>query len=162
MTQTRLSCGIVLARATEAGWTTLMLRAFSHWDFPKGMREQGEEPLQTAIREVDEETGVTDIAFDWGDRYFETAPYSRGKVARYYIASTRQETVEMGLSDQTGEPEHQEWRWLTFDEAYDLGQRKTLAEEIADLEADAAIEEELERLRAGMKTGSEAGEQAER
>lgn len=121
VTGKKLSCGIVLARSTDAGWATLMLRAFRHWDFPKGMQEQGEEPLQTAVREVREETGVTEIGFDWGERYYETAPYSRGKVARYYIASTQQEAVSMGLSPETGEPEHHEWRWLTFDEAYDIG-----------------------------------------
>ncbi len=121
VTPKKLSCGIVLARETEQGWYTLLLRAFHHWDFPKGIREQGEEPIQAALREVHEETGVDDVRFDWGDRYFETGPYSRGKVARYYIAKTDQEAVEMGLSPVTGEPEHHEWRWVTFDEAYDLG-----------------------------------------
>lgn len=121
MIEHTLSCGIVLARKTEQGWCTLMLRAFHHWDFPKGVREQGEEPIEAAQREVREETGVAALAFDWGERYFETGPYSRGKVARYYIASTETEVVEMGLSPETGEPEHHEWRWVTFDEAYDLG-----------------------------------------
>ena len=121
MIEQTLSCGIVLARKTEQGWVTLMLRAFHHWDFPKGVREQGEEPIEAAQREVREETGVAALAFDWGERYFETGPYSRGKVARYYIASTETEVVEMGLSPETGEPEHHEWRWVTFDEAYDLG-----------------------------------------
>ena len=79
----KLSCGVVLARKTEQGWYTLLLRAFHHWDFPKGIREQGEEPIQAALREVREETGVDDVRFDWGDRYFETGPYSRWKVARY-------------------------------------------------------------------------------
>ncbi len=121
MTQARRSCGIVLARETDKGCVTLMLRAYSHWDFPKGMQEAGEEPLETALRELGEETGVADVEFDWGDRYFETAPYSRGKVARYYIASTREAQVTMGMSPETGEPEHHEWRWVSFDEAYDLG-----------------------------------------
>jgi 8-oxo-dGTP pyrophosphatase MutT (NUDIX family) len=110
-----------MARKAEQGWVTLMLRAFHHWDFPKGIREPGEEPQQAAIREVTEETGIDDLAFEWGDRYFETGPYSRGKVARYFIATTRQQDVVMGLSPQTGEPEHHEWRWVSFDEAYDLG-----------------------------------------
>lgn len=121
MSDSRLSCGIVIARKTETGWLTLMLRAFHHWDFPKGIREHGEEPMQAAVREVGEETGVTELSFDWGDRYFETGPYSRGKVARYFIASTTQDKVEMGISPETGEPEHHEWRWVTFDEAFDLG-----------------------------------------
>ena len=121
MNQSKLSCGVVLARQTDAGWMTLLLRAFHHWDFPKGIRELGEEPMQAAIREVAEETSITELTFNWGDRYFETGPYSRGKIARYYIAETSQDKVVMGLSPETGEPEHQEWRWVSFDEAYDLG-----------------------------------------
>ena len=121
MSESKLSCGVVLARRTDAGWMTLMLRAFHHWDFPKGIRERGEEPMQAAIREVGEETSITELVFDWGDRYFETGPYSRGKIARYFIASTTQDKVVMGPSPETGEPEHHEWRWVSFDEAYDLG-----------------------------------------
>lgn len=121
MSEGILSCGVVLARRTDDGWVTLMLRAFHHWDFPKGIRERGEEPMEAAVREVGEETGVTDLSFEWGDRFFETGPYSRGKVARYFIATTAQEDVEMGISPETGEPEHHEWRWVTFDEAYDMG-----------------------------------------
>ena len=121
MIQQKHSCGVVIARRTEQGWATLLLRAYRHWDFPKGLKEQGEEPMQAALREVCEETGIDDLEFDWGDRYFETGPYSQGKVARYYIASTPQSEVTMGISPQTGEPEHHEWRWVTFDEAYDLG-----------------------------------------
>ncbi len=121
MSEQKLSCGVVVARRTETGWVTLMLRAFHHWDFPKGIRERGEEPLEAAVREVGEETSVTELSFDWGDRFFETGPYSRGKVARYFIATTNQEEVVMGLSPETGEPEHHEWRWVSFDEAYDLG-----------------------------------------
>lgn len=118
---TKLSCGAVVLRQTEAGWVTIMLRAYHHWDFPKGIRESGEEPQQTAIREVGEETGIKDLQFQWGDRYFETGPYSRGKIARYYLAETASEDVVMGPSPETGEPEHHEWRWVSFDEAYDLG-----------------------------------------
>ena len=116
-----LSCGIVLARETDAGWVTLLLRAYHHWDFPKGLCEEGEGPVEAAVREVQEETSIDDVEFAWGDRYTETGPYSRGKVARYYLGKTRQETVVMGPSPETGEPEHHEWRWVSFDEAYDLG-----------------------------------------
>ena len=115
-----LSCGVVLARSTEHGWMTLMLRAYHHWDFPKGLREVGEESLEAALREVGEETSIDVLEFDWGERFMETGPYSRGKTARYYLAKTVQETVVMGPSPETGEPEHHEWRWVTFDEAYDL------------------------------------------
>ena len=120
MHETTLSCGIVLVRRTGSGWVTLLLRAYHNWDFPKGLREPGEEALDTAVREVAEETGIGDLHFDWGDRYRETGPYSRGKTARYYLARTDTEDVVMGPSPETGAPEHHEWRWVTFDAAYDL------------------------------------------
>ena len=121
MNESRLSCGVVIARQTDTGWVTLMLRAFHHWDFPKGIRERGEEAMEAAVREVGEETGINEMSFEWGDRFFETGPYSRGKIARYFIATTVQKDVEMGISPETGEPEHHEWRWVSFDEAFDLG-----------------------------------------
>lgn len=120
MSEDKLSCGVVLARATDDGYLTLMLRAYRHWDFPKGLREDGEEPLEAALRELREETGIASAEFDWGERYFETGPYSRGKTARYYLAVTAEQQVKLGPSPDTGEPEHHEWRWVSFDEAYDL------------------------------------------
>ena len=120
MQESFLSCGVVLARHSDQGLVTLMLRAYHHWDFPKGLQEKGEEPLEAALREVQEETGIDELDFDWGDRYMETGPYSHGKTARYYMARTAQQEVVMGLSAVTGEPEHQEWRWVSFDEAHDL------------------------------------------
>jgi 8-oxo-dGTP pyrophosphatase MutT (NUDIX family) len=117
---TNLSCGIVLAREQGSEWLTLMLRAYSNWDFPKGMCEDGEIPLETASREVDEETGIKDFEFNWGERFIDTGPYNHGKVARYYLAQTDQEHVVMGISPELGRPEHHEYRWMSFDSAYDL------------------------------------------
>ena len=119
--ENKLSCGVVVVRQSTDGWRTILLRAYHHWDFPKGIREQGEDPMQAALREVGEETGIVDLKFEWGDRFFETGPYSKGKIARYYLAETAKEEIVMGLSPETGEPEHHEWRWVSFDEAYDLG-----------------------------------------
>ncbi len=116
----KLSCGIVLARQQEDRWLTLLLRAWHNWDFPKGICEEGEQPIDAAKREVEEESGIAELQFDWGDRCIETGPYSKGKVARYYIARTAQEAVEMGISPELGRPEHSEYRWVSFDEAYDL------------------------------------------
>lgn len=120
MNEPTLSCGIVLARETAEGVLTLMLRAYHHWDFPKGLREAGEEPLEAAQRELAEETGIEDIDMRWGERFMETGPYSRGKTARYYLAATTIADVTMGPSPDTGVPEHHEWRWVSFDEAYDM------------------------------------------
>jgi 8-oxo-dGTP pyrophosphatase MutT (NUDIX family) len=120
VSEEKLSCGIVLVRAAENGYQTLLLRAYHHWDFPKGLLEAGEEPMQTAKRELREETSIDTTDWPWGERFLETGPYSRGKTARYYLATTEQKDVVMGPSPETGEPEHHEYRWVNFDEAYDL------------------------------------------
>ena len=116
----KLSCGAVVVRETANGWLTLMLRAYANWDFPKGICEDGETPQEAAIREIGEETGIHDIEFVWGDRFTDSGPYNRGKVARYFLASTVQEEVEMGISPELGKPEHHEYRWVNFNEAYDM------------------------------------------
>ncbi|MCH8302511.1 MAG: NUDIX domain-containing protein [Proteobacteria bacterium] len=116
----KLSCGAVLVRKTESGWVTLMLRAYRNWDFPKGIREAGESPMQAAVREVGEETGITDLSFDWGERFTDTGPYNQGKVARYFLARTEEEEVEMGISPELGRPEQHQYRWIAFDSAYDI------------------------------------------
>ena len=118
--ETKLSCGIVIARQNGDEWLTLLLRAYHNWDFPKGICEEGELPFDAAKREVEEESGIIELQFDWGDRCIETGPYNKGKVARYYLARTSQEEIEMGISPELGRPEHSEYRWVSFDEAYDL------------------------------------------
>jgi 8-oxo-dGTP pyrophosphatase MutT (NUDIX family) len=113
----RLSAGVVVVRRGPAGWLFLLLRAYRNWDFPKGLVETGEDPLAAARREVQEETLIEDLHFDWGDRYVETQPYSRNKVARYYLARTETEAVTLPVRPELGRPEHHESRWLGADEA---------------------------------------------
>ncbi len=116
----RLSAGVVVLRETAEGWRFLLLRAFNHWDFPKGMVEPGEEPRAAAIREVYEESVIDDLDFAWGDAYVETGPYSRGKVARYFIARTGRSDISLPVNPELGRPEHSEYRWVDLDEAQQL------------------------------------------
>jgi len=116
----RLSAGVVVLRETAEGWRFLLLRAFNHWDFPKGMVETGEEPRAAAIREVYEESVIDDLDFAWGDAYVETGPYSRGKVARYFIARTSRSDISLPVNPELGRPEHSEYRWVDLDEAQQL------------------------------------------
>lgn len=95
----------------------LVLRAYRNWDFPKGGLEPGEAPLEAAIRETAEEAAVSDLDFRWGEIHCETAPYRSGKVARYYLAETTQTSVYLPVSPELGRPEHDEWRWVSFDQA---------------------------------------------
>jgi 8-oxo-dGTP pyrophosphatase MutT (NUDIX family) len=113
----RLSAGVVVVRRASSSWLFLMLRAYRNWDFPKGLVENGEDPLMAARREVQEETLIEDLHFHWGEAYFETAPYNRNKVARYYLAQTSTEAVTLPVRPELGRPEHHEARWLSQDEA---------------------------------------------
>jgi len=114
MAERTLSAGVVVVRETGEGWRFLLLRAYHYWDFPKGRVEVGEDPLTTAKREVREETGINDLEFRWGERYIETEPYGRNKVARYYLAVSPAVKVELPVNPELGRPEHQEFLWLDF------------------------------------------------
>lgn len=116
----RLSAGTVVVRESEHGLLFLVLRAFKHWDFPKGMVEDDETPLEAARRETLEEAGIAELDFRWGEEYFETPPYNRGKVARYYLAATTQEKVNIAPNPLTGRLEHAEYRWVSFEQAWRL------------------------------------------
>lgn len=115
-----LSAGAVVVRRVHGEWQFLMLRAYRNWDFPKGMVESGEQPLAAALREVAEETGLTDLQLRWGEEYQETPPYGRNKVARYYLAETSTALIRLPVQPQLGRPEHHEWRWVRYAEALQL------------------------------------------
>jgi bis(5'-nucleosidyl)-tetraphosphatase len=118
MGRSKFSAGAVVLRVAGDDWHYLLLRVFRTWDFPKGGVEPGELPLQAAIREVEEETALTTLDFRWGEVYRETAPYSGGKVARYYVAfSPAGAAVSLPINPELGRPEHHEFRWVSHAEA---------------------------------------------
>lgn len=110
-----LSAGVVVIRDKGEQRRYLLLRAYRNWDFPKGMVEAGENPLQAAIREVEEETSITDLNFHWGHDYRETRRYGRGKVARYYVAETERREIHLPVSPELGRPEHDEYIWADYE-----------------------------------------------
>ena len=111
----------MVVRWETGEWKYLFLRAYANWDFPKGVVESGEDPLEAAKREIQEETGIQDLQFRWGYRYCETAPYSGGKkVARYYLAETRSSRVVFSVNPEIGRPEHHEYRWLSYSQLKEM------------------------------------------
>ncbi|MEA1867382.1 MAG: NUDIX domain-containing protein [Thermodesulfobacteriota bacterium] len=115
-----LSAGVIIVWRNEVQLKYLLLRAFGFWDFPKGIVEPGESPVEAAKREVEEETTLNDLNFRWGYDYRETGPYGRGKVARYYIAETCESRVSLPVNPEIGRPEHDEYRWVLYKEALSL------------------------------------------
>ncbi|MCD6137329.1 MAG: NUDIX domain-containing protein [Deltaproteobacteria bacterium] len=122
-----LSAGIVVVRKEGNEWKYLFLRTYRNWDFPKGVVESTETPIEAAKREVQEEAGITELNFRWGDVFEETLPYSGTggkKIARYYIAETSQSIVTFSINPELGRPEHHEYRWLSYDEIKELAPKR--------------------------------------
>jgi 8-oxo-dGTP pyrophosphatase MutT (NUDIX family) len=97
-----------------------VLRAAATWDFPNGHVAPGEHEFDAAQREVAEETGLADLDFPFGDAYRQALPSAAGRIASYYLAETEGAEVKLPASPARGRERHDEWRWVTFDEAEDL------------------------------------------
>jgi bis(5'-nucleosidyl)-tetraphosphatase len=111
---TRRAAGAVVVRPADAGWRYLVLRCYRNWDFPKGIIEPDEAPLDAALREVREETSLEKLELRWGDAFSETAPYAGGKIARFYVALAPTGDVSLPVSPALGRPEHHEFRWVAY------------------------------------------------
>ncbi|MBI1984677.1 MAG: NUDIX domain-containing protein [Candidatus Wildermuthbacteria bacterium] len=86
-----------------------------YWDFPKGHAEQGETEEQTVRREVQEETGISDLEFIPGFReainyFFQAEGRKIFKTVVFYFARTRTSQVKISF-------EHAGFVWLSFEEA---------------------------------------------
>ena len=69
------SCGAIVYRKYHGNTEILLVRSIKsgHWSFPKGHVEDGETEVETARREIKEETGL-DVLLDTGFR--ETVTFS--------------------------------------------------------------------------------------
>jgi 8-oxo-dGTP pyrophosphatase MutT (NUDIX family) len=117
---TRLSSGVVVVNVMRPVVRFLLLRAYRNWDFPKGLVEPGEQPIDAALREVREETTLDNLSFDWGMDFMETGPYNKGKISRYYVARSGDTAIRLPINPQLGMPEHHEARWMPFEPALKL------------------------------------------
>ena len=127
------SCGVILYRV-EKGMREYLLLHYpgGHWDFPKGHVERRDaNEIATAHRELEEETGIKEVAFNPDYRELMYYEFNRGKkelvkkTVVYFLAESKEsEEREVELSH-----EHQNFEWmafepslkrLTFDNARDL------------------------------------------
>lgn len=68
------SCGAIIVRNNDDKLETLLIQMWGgHWSFPKGHVENDETEIQTAIREIKEETNL-DVTID--TRFREVSTYS--------------------------------------------------------------------------------------
>jgi len=111
------SAGSVVYRNTHEGRIYLLLQNAGRWDFPKGGVEKGESEVQTVLREVEEETGLTDLKIVPGFRKVIEYFYRRNgknihKQVTYLLGETREDRVKISF-------EHQGFGWFPYGEALD-------------------------------------------
>jgi len=110
------SAGAILYQESPSGKIYLLLNYPSgHWDFVKGNIEKGETLKQTVLREVKEETGISDIKFVSGFEDKIEYHYQRNgelvhKQVAFFLARTN--TSDVKLSH-----EHLNFTWLRFNDA---------------------------------------------
>jgi 8-oxo-dGTP pyrophosphatase MutT (NUDIX family) len=108
-----ISAGVILFRkAAEREY--LVLDYGSHWDFPKGHIEPGEDPESTARRELQEETDIRDARFipDFEEsmRYFyRKSGEGMLKIVIYFLAETTTGQVTLSF-------EHRGFAWLPYEQ----------------------------------------------
>lgn len=114
------SAGGVVFRMVEGVPLYLLIRdSYKNWGFPKGHLESGEQPEAAAVREVNEETGLSDLSLrglidtiDWHFRF-------RGRLIHKICYFFLMETAESSTSPQRTEG-ITACRWLRFDQAEEL------------------------------------------
>jgi 8-oxo-dGTP pyrophosphatase MutT (NUDIX family) len=86
-----------------------------HWSFPKGHAEKGETKLETALRELEEETGITKIQLIKKIVLLKEAyKFTNGKGVKilkkvnYFIAETKTKKVKVDYKEVTN------FRWCTY------------------------------------------------
>ena len=114
------SAGIIIYRQTLEGPKFLLLyHGHNYWNFPKGKMEENERVIQTALREVQEETGLKNAEiklkknfknkerFSFKDRVNKDQIF---KVVTFYLAETKQPVIKISK-------EHQGYGWFLYPEA---------------------------------------------
>jgi len=72
------SCGVIPYRVVDDRREFLLIQhKAGHWAFPKGHPEAGESELETARRELEEETGLVEVEIDAGQPFEEHYEFTK-------------------------------------------------------------------------------------
>ena len=112
------SAGVIVFKKDVKLYFLLLRHSLGHWDFPKGQLEKGESGEQAALREALEEANLSNLKIIRG--WKETIKYfyvwegeRRLKYVAFFLAETKQKDIKVS-------EEHEEARWVTYDEAIKL------------------------------------------
>jgi 8-oxo-dGTP pyrophosphatase MutT (NUDIX family) len=123
------SSGGVVYRRSNGVYDFLLIRdPYDNWGLPKGHIEGGETPEQTALREVEEETGLHDLAMvaqlptiDW---YFR----DRGKLVHKFchffllecVGGEPVPQIDEGITECVWQPPHVAMRTVSYSNAREV------------------------------------------
>lgn len=112
------SCGALVFREKQDIYELLLIkhRSGGHWSFPKGHVESGEDELQTALREIKEETGLDVNLLDGFRRSVEyfPKPHVKKQVVYFLGHSRADDTV------RRQEEEISEYKWCLLERADEM------------------------------------------
>lgn len=128
------SCGLILTAETGGRFSSrephfLLLRSarWGEWGPPKGHVEEGESEVETAVRELYEECGLSSVRFTPGFRhvveYFVRRDGKKNRKQAVYFMTRVVAEPEIRLSD-----EHVDYFWATPDEVETLVPHENLRE----------------------------------
>ena len=105
------SCGIVLFHAKKS--LLLKYKGGGHWDFPKGHIEKGESETETTLRELREETGISNVKLFPNFREKIEYSFRRGrsiikKQVVYFLGETEEKDITLSH-------EHTDFIWANSD-----------------------------------------------
>ena len=103
------SCGCIIIKDNKV---LLIKQTKGHWGFPKGHVEKNETEIETAIREVKEETNL-DVEIDANKRYTMEYVTDKGKLKQVVLFIAKC----IGGEIKAQECEVNDIKWLDFDEA---------------------------------------------
>ena len=106
-------------------------RNYDAWQMPQGGVEKGEDPAQAALRELEEETGITRDLVRIEAETAEWLPYElphdlvpklwngkyRGQKQKWFLLRFSGKDADVNIA--TAEPEFSKWRWLPASEMLD-------------------------------------------
>jgi len=109
------SCGTIVFKKNGEVEYLLLHYGAKHWDFPKGNVEQNESEKDTALRELKEETGISNAEFVGDFKEVINYSYRRGgatihKEVVYFLVRVEDTKVELSY-------EHSGYEWLNYEKA---------------------------------------------
>ncbi|MDJ0974733.1 MAG: NUDIX domain-containing protein [Planctomycetota bacterium] len=117
MKRKKTACGFVLVREQDGAIEYLLLtnRERQEPGLPKGHAEKDEPELETALRETEEETGLTDL--EVADRFRRELIYPATRKGQTYEKTVVYFLARLGSGEVRLSKEHSEYEWAPLERA---------------------------------------------